>query len=117
MAYIEGLVLAVPTKNRSAYRKYAQETVPLFKEYGAIRLVECWGDDVPAGKVTSFPAAVKCRPDETVVFSWILWPSKAARNKGLKRMMADPRMASSGKPMPFDAARMIHGGFRVIVDA
>lgn len=116
MAYVDGFVLAVPNANRDVYRKHAEEAAVLFKEHGALQLVECWGDDVPAGEVTSFPMAVKCKEDETVVFSWILWPSREARDKGMKNFMADPRMSQMG-PMPFDGKRMIYGGFEMIVNA
>jgi uncharacterized protein YbaA (DUF1428 family) len=85
----------------------------LFKEYGATRVVDCWGDDVPQGKLTSFPMAVQCQPDETVVFSWITWPSRELRNEAWNKVMADPRMQSAATP-PFDGKRMIFGGFEVV---
>ena len=88
----------------------------VFKEHGALKLVECWGDDVPEGEVTSFPMAVKRKDDETVVFSWITWPSRQARNEGMKKVMADPRLKPDTNPMPFDGKRLIYGGFEVIVD-
>ena len=91
----------------------ATTAAPIFKEFGALRVVECWGDDVPEGKLTSFPMAVKCEPDETVVFSWVEWPSKQIRDEGMQKTMADPRMASC--EMPFDGKRMIFGGFQAIV--
>ena len=81
MAYVDGFVLAVPKANRDAYKKHAEEAAVVFKDHGALQLVECWGDDVPDGKLTSFPMAVKCQDDETVVFSWILWPSRQAPTK------------------------------------
>jgi len=115
MSYIEGFVIPVKTALKQAYRDMAAEAVPLFKEYGALQVVECWGDDVPVGKVTGFPGAVALQPDETVVFSWIVWPSKAAREDGNKRMMDDPRMKMPPE-MPFDPARMIVGGFEVLLD-
>ena len=115
MAYVDGYVLAVPTANREAYRKMAEDVSAVFKEYGALKHVECWGNDVPQGKVTSFPMAVKCKADETVVFSWILWPSREMRDEGMKKAMADPRMQPAGD-MPFDGKRMIFGGFEVIVE-
>jgi uncharacterized protein YbaA (DUF1428 family) len=115
MTYVDGFVLAVPTANREAYRQHAERAVPFFKEFGATRLVECWGDDVPDGEVTSFPMAVKKADDETVVFSWVLWPDKATRDAGMKKMMEDPRMKEMGD-MPFDGKRMIFGGFDMIVD-
>ena len=116
MGYIDGFVAAVPTKNREKYREHATVTGAVFKEYGALKLVECWGDDVPDGEVTSFPMAVKCKDDETVVFSWILWPSREDRNAAMPKIMADPRMQPDAIPMPFDGKRMIFGGFEVIVD-
>ena len=116
MPYVDGFVVAVPKVNRDVYRKHAEEAAILFKEHGALQLVECWGDDVPDGEVTSFPMAVKCREDETVVFSWILWPSREARDAGMKNFMADPRMSRMDQ-MPFDGKRMIYGGFEMIVNA
>ena len=88
----------------------------IFKEHGATRCVECWGDDVPDGKVTSFPMAVKRKDDETVVFSWIEWPSKEARDAGMKKVMEDPRMPKDMSGAPFDGMRMIYGGFSPLVD-
>jgi uncharacterized protein YbaA (DUF1428 family) len=115
MNYIDGFVVAVPTANRERYKKHAEEAAVVFKEYGALRLVECWGDDVPEGKLTSFPMAVKRKDDETVVFSWITWPSKKVRDEGMKKVMADPRLQPD--KMPFDGKRMIYGGFEMLVDA
>ena len=117
MAYIDGFVAAVPTANREAYRKFAEQAAAIFKQHGAQRLVECWGDDVPQGKVTSFPMAVQCKNDETVVFSWITWPSRQVRDEGMKKVMADPTMQPDKNPMPFDGKRLIYGGFEVPVDA
>lgn len=114
--YIDGFVAAVPTANRDAYRRHAEAAAVVFKEHGALRLVECWGDDVPDGKLTSFPMAVKKQPDETVVFSWIAWPSREARDAGMQKVMADPRIKPEVNPMPFDGKRLIYGGFSVIVD-
>ena len=115
MSYVDGFVCAVPTANREKYRKHAEAAAVVFKEHGALSLVECWGDDVPEGKLTSFPMAVKRRPDETVVFSWIVWPSRQARDAGMKKVMADPRLQPDTNPMPFDGKRLIFGGFEVIV--
>jgi uncharacterized protein YbaA (DUF1428 family) len=117
MNYVDGFVAAVPTANREAFRKHAAEAAPIFKEHGALTVVECWGDDVPEGKITSFPMAVKCKPDETVVFSWIVWPSRQVRDAGMKKVMDDPRMQPEANPMPFDGMRLIYGGFEVIVEA
>ncbi|RZV48633.1 MAG: DUF1428 domain-containing protein, partial [Pseudomonadales bacterium] len=92
MEYIEGLVAAVPNANKNEYIEHAKRTATIFKKHGAIKLIECWGDDVPEGKITSFPMAVKCRPEETVVFSWIVWPSKAVRDAGMEAIMKDEQM-------------------------
>ena len=116
MNYIDGYVAAVPTANREKFRKHAERAAAVFKEHGAIKTVECWGDDVPEGKLTSFPLAVKRKDDETVVFSWILWPSREAREEGMKNAMADPRLQPEKNPVPFDGKRMIYGGFEIIVD-
>ena len=117
MTYVEGFVLAVPTANREAYRKHAADAAPLFREFGVSRMVECWGDDVPEGTLTSFRMAVKQAADETVVFSWMTWPSKEARDEGWKKIMAYPRMKMEPADMPFDGKRMIYGGFSVLVNA
>ena len=90
-SYVDGFVCAVPTANRSAYLEHARAAARVFKEHGAQSVVECWGDDVPEGKLTSFPMAVQRQPDETVVFSWVTWPSKAVRDQGMEKAMADPR--------------------------
>lgn len=114
MTYVDGFVVAVPTDKRDAYIEQAKKALPLFKEYGALRMVETWGDDVPDGKLTDFKMAVKAEPTETVVFSWIEWPDKATRDAGMQKMMADERM--SMEDMVFDGKRMIYGGFAVILD-
>ena len=116
MAYVDGFVAAVPTANKEKYRKHVEQAAEVFKDCGALKVVECWGDDVPDGEVTSFPMAVKKKPDETVVFSWIVWPSRDKRNEGMKKMMADPRMQPDVNPMPFDGKRLIYGGFETIFD-
>ena len=117
MTYVDGFVAAVPTAKRDAYRKHAEAAAVVFKEHGALRVVECWGDDVPEGKVTSFPMAVKRKEDETVVFSWITWPSRQARDAGMKKVMADARLQPDVNPMPFDGKRLIYGGFEMLIDA
>ena len=117
MAYIDGFVIPVPSANRDAYRQVAAQMAPLFKEHGALKVVECWGDDVPDGEVTSFPMAVKCEADETVVFSWIVWPSRAVRDAGNEKVMADPRVAQLMHSVPFDGKRMIYGGFEMMIDS
>ena len=116
MNYIDGLVIAVPTANKDKYKKNAKKFAGIFKKHGALKVVDCWGDDVPEGKLTSFPLAVKRKKDETVVFSWILWPDKKTRDAGMEKAMGDPAFDFEKNPMPFDGARMIFGGFKVIVD-
>ncbi len=116
MTYVDGFVLAVPTSNRDTFRKHAEMAAPIFKEHGAVKVVECWGDDVPDGKLTSFPMAVQKKDVETVVFSWIVWPSRQARDEGMKKVMADPRVQANVNPMPFDGKRMIFGGFEAVVE-
>ncbi|MBA2965138.1 MULTISPECIES: DUF1428 domain-containing protein [Ramlibacter] len=115
MNYVDGFVIAVPTAKKEAYLRHATVAAQVFKEFGALEIVECWGDDVPDGKVTSFPMAVQRKADETVVFSWISWPDKALRNDGMKKFMDDPRIKEM-KDMPFDGQRMIFGGFQVILE-
>ena len=116
MAYVEGFVCAVPAANKEAYRRHAAEAVSIFKEFGARRMVETWGDDVPDGKITDFKGAVKAQPDEVIVFSWIEYASKADRDAANVKIMSDPRMKDMGAAMPFDGQRMIFGGFAPIVD-
>lgn len=118
MTYVQGFVLAVPAKNKDAYHELAVKGWKVFKKHGALRQVECWGADVPDGKVTSFPMAVKKKDDETVVFSWIEWPSKEACDKGgqaaMEEFSKDPEMTPAN--MPFDGMRMFWGGFQPIFD-
>jgi uncharacterized protein YbaA (DUF1428 family) len=115
--YVDGFVVAVPTANRDTYRRFAEEAAVVFRDHGALSLVECWGDDVPEGKINSMHTAVLRKPDETVVFSWITWPTKATRDAGMQKVMADPRMDGMKSGMPFDGTRMIFGGFEMIVQA
>jgi uncharacterized protein YbaA (DUF1428 family) len=117
MSYVDGFLAAVPTANREAYREHARAAAEIFKEHGAISLVECWGDDVPDGKINSLHSAVMRKPDESVVFSWTIWPDKATRDAGWQKIMDDPRMQSDVNPMPFDGSRMIFGGFEMIMSA
>src|SRR5690349_17278330 len=116
MSYVDGFVIPVPEGNKEAYRKLAAMAAPVFLEHGATRIVECWGDDVPDGKVTDFKGAVKAEPGENIVFSWIVWPSKEVRDMGNKKVMEDPRMRP-GPEMPFDGKRLIWGGFELMLDS
>ena len=116
MNYIDGFVAAIPNENKEKYIKHARESAVVFKDHGALKLVESWGDDVPEGELTSFPLAVKCKGDETVVFSWIVWPSKNIRDAGMEKVMSDPRMSDENNPMPFDGKRMIFGGFQIVLE-
>lgn len=116
MHYVDGFVAAVPNANKERYLEHAKLAAVHFKKHGAIKVVECWGDDVPSGELTSFPQAVQCKEDESVVFAWIVWPSKEARNAGMEKVMADPAMQPDTNPMPFDGKRLIYGGFSMLLD-
>ena len=116
MSYIDGYLVPVPTEKKEAYRAMAAMAAPIFKEHGAIRVVEAWGDDIPDGKVTDFRRAVNAVDGETTVFSWVEWPDKATRDIGMKKFMEDPRLESM-KDMPVDGQRMVFGGFATIVEA
>ena len=117
MAYVDGFVVPVPKKSVDAYRRMARKAGKIWKEYGALAFREC-ADDVKTGKVTSFPQSVKLKPGETVAFSYIVYKSRAHRDRVNAKVMNDPRLAgmTAGKDMPFDGKRLIYGGFKVIVD-
>jgi len=118
MPYVDGFVLPVPRKQLSAYRAMARAAGKVWREYGAVSFTECVADDVKPGKLTSFPQSVKLKADEVVVFSWITFKSRAHRDRVNAKVMKDPRLERmmAGKTMPFDAKRMIYGGFKTIVD-
>jgi uncharacterized protein YbaA (DUF1428 family) len=116
MNYVDGVIVAVPADNKQAYIEYGKASGQLFMEFGALRVVDCWGDDVPDGKLTDFRMAVKAEPGEVVVFSWIEWASKEVRDAAWAKLMDEPRMKKLG-PMPFDGKRMIYGGFQQILEA
>ncbi|EUL58601.1 DUF1428 domain-containing protein [Klebsiella aerogenes] len=116
MKYVDGFVVAVPAENKEAYRELAAKSAPLFKEFGATRVVECWSDDVPEGKLADFRMSVKAQADEEVVFSWIEYPSKEIRDAANAKMMSDPRIKALSDSLPFDGKRMIFGGFAPILD-
>jgi uncharacterized protein YbaA (DUF1428 family) len=110
MSYVDGFMLAVPNKNKEAYKATSEMMLKIWKEeYGLVSATECWGDDVPAGEVTSMPQAVQCKDDETVVFSWSIWPDKQTRDKAWQMCEEDERFKNM--PMDFDGKRMIYGGF------
>ena len=117
MPYIDGFLIPVPKKNLPAYRRMARKAGKVWMEHGALAYVECMADDVQPGKLTSFPQAVKLKADELVFFSWIVYRSRAHRDKVNRLVMADPRIAAMGppNPMPFDGKRMFWGGFRPVV--
>jgi uncharacterized protein YbaA (DUF1428 family) len=118
MSYVDGFVLPVPKEKIAAYRKMAKKAGAIWREHGALAFRECVADDVKAGKLTSFPQSVKLKPDETVVFSYIVFKSRAHRDLVNAKVMQDPRLKKMGdmKDMPFDVKRMIYGGFSVLVD-
>ena len=118
MRYVDGFVVPVPKKNLQAYRRMSQKAGKVWREYGALEYIECMGDDVKPGKHTSFPQSVKLKPGELVVFSYIVYKSRAQRDRVNAKVMKDPRLASMMDPkaMPFDGKRMFWGGFKVIVD-
>ncbi|MEM1307775.1 MAG: DUF1428 domain-containing protein [Pseudomonadota bacterium] len=116
MSYISGFVCAVPIGNKQAFIDHAGETAAFFKEYGALRIVDTWGEDVPDGELTSFPLAVKAEDNEVVAFSWVEWPSKDACDRCMTAMQTDPRMSPETNPMPFDGKRLIFGGFVPVLD-
>jgi uncharacterized protein YbaA (DUF1428 family) len=118
MAYVDGFVVPVPKRKVDAYRRMARKAGKIWREHGALEYRECVADDVKAGKVTSFPQSVKLKRDEAVVFSWIVYRSRAHRDRVNAKVMSDPRLTGMMDPkdMPFDAKRMFFGGFKVIVD-
>ncbi|WP_127089615.1 DUF1428 domain-containing protein [Aquabacter cavernae] len=116
MPYVDGFVLAVSKANLEAYKAVAANAGAIWMDHGALSYVECVADDVPDGKLTSFPMAVKAEPNEVVVFSWITYPSRAARDEINKKVMEDPRLEMEPSKMPFDGKRMIYGGFESLID-
>ncbi|MFM5906948.1 MAG: DUF1428 domain-containing protein [Novosphingobium sp.] len=124
MTYVDGFVIACPRDNKEKFIAHAKMGDSVFMDMGALRVVECWGDDVPDGHTTDFRMAVKAQEDEVVLFSWIEWPDKATRDAGMARLTdmmtnpdtVDPRMDPAKNPMPFDGKRMIFGGFEPIVE-
>jgi uncharacterized protein YbaA (DUF1428 family) len=117
--YVDGFIVPVPKKNLDAYRRISQRAGKIWREHGALEYRECVAEDVKVGKVTSFPRSVKSKPEETVVFAWIVYKSRADRDRINAKVMKDPRLAKMMEPnaMPFDTKRMIYGGFEVFVEA
>ena len=114
MSYVDGFILAVPKSNLDAYKELARQAGAIWKEHGALAYVECVGDDVPYGELTSFPRAVQASEDEVVIFSWVIYESRQSRDEIVTKVMADPRL--KGKDMPFDGKRMIYGGFQPFLE-
>ncbi|MGH8446963.1 MAG: DUF1428 domain-containing protein [Solimonas sp.] len=118
MAYVDGFLLPIPKKNVAAYKRIARKAGKIWMEYGALQYTECMADDVKPGKWTSFPQAVKLKEGEVVFFSWIVYKSRADRDRINKKVMSDPRLAHlmDPKAMPFDGKRMMFGGFKPVVE-
>jgi uncharacterized protein YbaA (DUF1428 family) len=118
MRYVDGFVLPVPKKNLAAYRRMAQKAAKVWREHGALEYRECVGDDLKVQWGTLFPRMAKAKPNETVVFSWIVYKSRTHRDRVNAKVMKDPRLAKmmEGKAMPFDVKRMAYGGFKVLVE-
>jgi len=116
MPYVDGFIVAVPKDNIEVYKDLARTAGEVWKEHGALSYVECIGDDVPYGELTSFPRAVQATDDEVVVFSWITYPSREERDEINKKVMADPRLSMDNVTMPFDGKRMIYGGFKSFLE-
>jgi uncharacterized protein YbaA (DUF1428 family) len=114
--YVDGFLVPVPKANIDAYRRVSERAGAIWREHGALEYIECVGDDIKPGELTSFPQSVKLESDETVVFAWIVYESRAERDRINALVMADPRLQGMEKDMPFDAKRMIWGGFEVLVD-
>ncbi|CAN7690315.1 DUF1428 family protein [Mesorhizobium amorphae] len=116
MSYVDGFVLAVPKANLDAYKKMAGQAGSIWMEYGALSYVECVGDDVPYGELTSFPRAVQAKDDEVVVFAWVVYESRKRRDEVMAKIMVDERLKADWPTMPFDGKRMIFGGFQTFIE-
>ncbi|MDY6983722.1 MAG: DUF1428 domain-containing protein [Pseudomonadota bacterium] len=112
MTYVDGFMAPVAAGKREEFTRFAKEAAKIFKENGALQVVDCWSNDVPEGKVTSMHMAVQRKGDEAIAFGWVLWPSKDVRDSGMQKVMGDSRMQAMG--MPFDGPRAIFGGFEVV---
>ena len=116
MTYVDGYVLAVPVEKLADYKKIARKAGAIWKEHGALQIVECVGDDVPEGKTTSFPRAVKLKEGETVVFAYVVYKNRKHRDQVVKKVMEDPRMQMDPSTAPADMKRMIYGGFSTMIE-
>jgi uncharacterized protein YbaA (DUF1428 family) len=116
MSYVDGFVVVVPKERIEDYKAMARRAGEVWKEHGALAFVECVGDDVPYGELTSFPRAVQAKDDEVVVFSWIVYESREQRDAVNAKVMADPRLKADMSDMPFDGKRMIYGGFKTFLE-
>ena len=117
MTYVDGMIAPVKANQKDDYIAFASQMAPIFKDYGALSVVECWGVELPEGKLNSMHTAVMLEADETAVLSWITWPSKEARDQGWEKMMADDRMPKDMSAAPLDGKRLIFGGFEMVVEA
>lgn len=114
MTYVDGFLSAVPTLNKEAYQRHSETVAAVFRDHGALSVVECWRDDVPEGALASMRLAVRCQDHETVCLPWVTWPDKATRDAALMQVFADPRLQSDRNPAPYDGKRIIRGGFEVL---
>jgi uncharacterized protein YbaA (DUF1428 family) len=117
MTYVQGFVIPVKPGRKDAYRALAEKVAPVFRDHGAERIMECWGEDVPDGKITDFRKAVQAQEGEGIVFSWVQWPDRATADAAHAKIWADPRMQDTSEDLPFDGSRMIMGGFATILDS
>jgi uncharacterized protein YbaA (DUF1428 family) len=116
MAYVDGFIVPVPKDKLEAYKEFSAYAGAIWKEFGALEYVECVGDDVPYGEITSFPRAVQAKDDETVIFSWVVYESRKSRDAVMAKVMADERLKADWSTMPFDGKRMIFGGFQPFME-
>jgi uncharacterized protein YbaA (DUF1428 family) len=117
MPYVDGFVLPIPEANVDAYKKMARKAAKIWREHGALEYRECIGDDLAVQGALPFTKGIRTKPGETVIFAWVVYKSKADRNRIMKKIFADPRMQPDGSDMPFDMKRMMYGGFKILVDA
>ena len=116
MTYVDGFLLAVPKASKNSYISLSEKVATIYKKHGALSVCECWGDDLPEGEINSMHTAVMRKPDEAVVFSWVIWPDKAVRDNVHDKIVETMHEELGSDPVPFDGSRMIFGGFDVILD-